>query len=496
VQPSLSRQQLIHLLEVGHESEQLDYKQECDLSNRKAAMEIAKDVAAMQVEGGHIVVGADDHGNPVPPGLSPEHQKLFDEATLRPKLAKWLPESFELRTAVHELDDCTFAIIYVAPSADGFCVFKDDGKYSDGGRDRFVFRKGEVFARHGTSSERWRQSDIDRIRQNMAASLKEQWRADLREDLTQLGIAHGAQRLIEGPAANFTWRLDTATFESATLELLRRNDDIPLQRFLNELAADAAPLVEGREWDELTTLVGRAISLAAQAITYQRRKWLNLALDAMSNIYRLGFDPSGYQRNDGKSEDLWLIVVEHLLALGALAVRKGDWEAVRAITVRPPGGSDDYYPTWLRHGLTMGARANKFGSGQNTKSLITMAAERAGSLPALRPDVSVEDERLTTSLCQFDILAAITIIGATGEVDTRGWYANFARFYTSRAEPVVKRLLEDPSMRAVIFPRSDEDLAAALREIDRMATNEGSRFSGWYGFDNATVGDFLAKHPP
>jgi hypothetical protein len=326
----------------------------------------------------------------------------------------------------------------------------------------------------------------------MAAASKEAWRTELRDDLAELGIARGAQRLIEGPAGNFTWRLDTAAFDAAALELFRRNDDIPLQRSLNEATADAADLLDNRKWDELATLVGRVTSLAAQAVTYHRREWFDRALKSLANIYRLGFAPNqGYSRSEGLGTDVWLLVLEHIIALGALAVRVEDWQAVRAITVQPPG-ADDYYTTWLRHGLTMAARANRFtGPDQRSKSLITMAAERAASMPALRPDIGVGDDQLITSMCQFDILAALAIIAATGTIDRRGWYTNFARFHSSRTEPAVTRLLTDSEMRAILFPRPDSELAAALREIDRAASNEGAMLNGWHGFDNPAVQRFL-----
>lgn len=496
VPPSVSREQLIHLLDLRHESETLDYKRECDLGDNATRTELAKDVAAMQVIGGHIVIGADDDGKPFRPGVTAEQVKWFDEARLRPILAKWLPEPLEIRTAIHAVADCTFALIHIAPNVHGFCVIRVDGTYPRAGRDHFVFRSGDVFARHGTSSERWRQSDIERIWRNVVAARKEAWRAELREDLAELGIARGAQRLIEGPAGNFTWRLDTAAFDAAALELFRRDDDIPLQRCLNEATADAARLIAARESDELATLVGRVTSIAAQAVSYHRPQWFDRALKALAKVYELGFAPShGHPRSDGQGTEVWLLVLEHIIALGALAVRAEDWQAVRSITVQPPG-ADDYYTTWLRHGLTMAARANLLtGPDQHSKSLITMAAERAASLPALRPDISVDDEQLITSMCQFDILAALAIIDATGSIDDRGWYTNFARFFTSRTEPAITRLLTDPDMRAVLFPRPDDELAAALREIDRMASSEGARFNGWHGFGSGAVRTLLNENP-
>lgn len=112
------------------------------------------------------------------------------------------------------------------------------------------------------------------------------------------------------------------------------------------------------------------------------------------------------------------------------------------------------------------------------KALVTRAVERIAELPSLRPDIAAEDQSVTSSICQFDILAVLAIIAATHDRSGGGWYPNFARFYTVRSEPAVQQLIKEADMRAVLFPLPNADLAAALREIDRMSRSEGSRFAG------------------
>lgn len=491
---SVTLEQLEYLLGLGHETQALDYKVSCDLGDRRAIVELAKDVASMQIDGGYIVVGADNAGVPAPPGIPDRDRQKFDEANLRPKLAPYLPEPFELHTAIHTIRDCTLAVIRVAPRPDGFCVFVKDGTYDDEkGRKQTVFRQGEVFARHGTSNERWRQSDVDRIRQNMASTLKESWWAEREEDQRRReGVTHGAQQVIYGPVTNYTWHIDAATFDAATLELFRANDDIPLRRLLNEASADATEAVAAGDIDELTTIIARVVAVAAQAITYRRPAWFNESLDSLSRIYRLGFDAQGYNRNTGISEDLWLIMIEHVLGLGALAVRRRDWNAVRALAVTPPGGAGESYASWLRHGLTMAARSRRL---DDAKSLVTRSAERVAEIPSLRPDISTEDNNVISSICQFDMLAVLTIIAASGSLSGSNWYPNFARFYSVRTEPAVQQLLSDADMRATLFPRPDNELAAALREVDRTSRSEGVRFSGWTGFGSAEVERLLKANP-
>ena len=253
-------------------------------------------------------------------------------------------------------------------------MFARDGTYDDvAGNPQIVFRQGEVFARHGTTNERWNQADIERVRKHIATAMKEAWWAEREEDQRRReAIAQGSAQVVARPLTNFTWRVDAATFDAATLELLRSNDDIPIRRLLNEAVADAGIAVRAGDFDDLTTIISRIVAIGAQAIAYQRPQWSNEALETLARIYRFGFDAHGHQRNDGTSEDLWLVILEHVLALGALATRKHDWEAVRALAITPPGGDSEYYASWLRHAFTMAARSQRL---DDAKPLVTRAAE-------------------------------------------------------------------------------------------------------------------------
>ena len=152
------------LLTIQSELDWLDYKQQCDLSSKRGVVEFAKDVGAMMITGGYIVIGADDNGRA---SGSVEHRQLFDPAIIHAKLARFLPRPFEIRCATHYRDGQYYVIIYVAPHPDGFCIFENDGGYGEGKTQAIIFRAGDVFARHGTRSERWNQRDIEGIKQRL-----------------------------------------------------------------------------------------------------------------------------------------------------------------------------------------------------------------------------------------------------------------------------------------------------------------------------------------
>lgn len=164
---SVDAEALARLLGFGGERDWLDYKSQCDLSSTRDLVEITKDIGALMITGGYIVVGADDHG--LPAG-EPAHLELFDPANVHAKVAKYIPKPFELRVAVQTHQHQLFAVIYVAPHPDGLCVFEHAGNYTEPGKGtRTVFRAGDVFARHGTASERWNQHDIETVKRRLAA---------------------------------------------------------------------------------------------------------------------------------------------------------------------------------------------------------------------------------------------------------------------------------------------------------------------------------------
>jgi len=51
-------------------------------------------------------------------------------------------------------------------------------------------------------------------------------------------------------------------------------------------------------------------------------------------------------------------------------------------------------------------------------------------------------------------------------------------------------------MRAAIFPETDQELALALSVLNHWARQAGFQYSGWFGFDDQTLLNFLQAHLP
>ena len=74
------------------------------------------------------MVGADDQGQVVS-NLTANQASLFDEARLRAKLKRYIAEPFDVRSSVHQVDGKNVALVYVAPSPMGWCIFNAEGTY-------------------------------------------------------------------------------------------------------------------------------------------------------------------------------------------------------------------------------------------------------------------------------------------------------------------------------------------------------------------------------
>jgi hypothetical protein len=460
----------------------------------------------MSVLGGFLVVGVDGKGHPTG-DLAPKHADLFDEARLRPKLLKWLPDSLEIYSQVHEVDGQPVALVYVAPNPAGCAYFRADGQYDQPGKPpKVVFRRGDVFYRDGTQSTRLDQHGHERVIQQRVARERSRWESEhaaiyqRRADELRAGTA--GHQVASGPAAEFNLALEVSVLTEAAVELLRADDDIPLRRLLRKAVPEARELFRSGDQDGVGRILDRLACLAAAFLDLGRREWFSRVIDAMVGIYGLGFEgvPPIVNEPPRAAAELWVAVIERVMALGSLAVRCQDWEAVSYVASRRNAGMDRYYASWIRHAVTMAARAGLLtqrpGSEALDVSLLSLARETTRRLPCLRPDVEAGDELILTGLTQFDFLVCLVAIAIGGNRPMGGvFYPNFAWFRSGRTQPIAERLLRDSTLRNTIYPDDDQQLALALHEIDRSAQREGRRFDGWEGYTEP-VKQFVSAHRP
>jgi len=242
---------------------------------------------------------------------------------------------------------------------------------------------------------------------------------------------------------------------------------------------------------------------------YEQQRWFDETVGALVQIYSDGASVEDFARFENMTSinptetgpQVWLLVIERVYGLGALAVRLRRWEAVKTLALQLPEKVDDYYGTWLRHALAMASRAQHLNERRGEQTVELNLLSRARTLveqsDCLRGDgIAANSDGVVTSLAEFDFLSTVAAIGATGDTSDNVFWPNFAQFRQERIQPVADQLVADGDLRRALFPGSDSELADALRSIERVAHQVGVRFLGFMSWERTPVAEFIQRHRP
>ena len=512
----VSYEKLRELLALQTEYPELDFKELIELDAPGGVVELAKDAGAMQVRGGYIVGGVDGHGKPTG-RMDKIDARRFDEASLRPALLRYLPEPLVIRSCRLDHDGHVVVLIYIGRNPLGCAIFHTDGEYEKDGRKVVTFRKGDVFWRAGTSSERLSQHGLQEIIEHRVEAEKAAWLEEQqlirRGEQADLQAAYESRRVAEAPLGALSFDLDAVALTAAALEAIRANDIIAVRHLLLDgLNRARSSITRGEIDTELADNLDKFACLASVFLTYDQPAWFERVVEILAEIYSLGYGDEdgrrlGYSSSINSTErapQVWLAVIERVLAIGALAVRQHNWAAVRTLSLQRPEKLDTYYGSWLRHGLTMASRAQHLveqkGDQKIQLSLLSLTRTIIDRLACLRPSDGLCPPQATTcspfriGLAQFDALSALAVIAAVRDVDDRSWYPNFARFRQDRVQPAFDRLIKNEEMRKILFPLGDTELAEALNAIAKQAHREAIMYDGFMGFDHTPVAEWLARN--
>lgn len=500
VDGTVSEDKLLELLAVQAEHAELDYKSYLDPTKQDDKVEFAKDVAAMQSlpQGGYLVIGADQRGQP-----TTEHGVIreadFDETKLRQAVDKFLPQPSGLTVAVHRLDGIDLALIYVAPRAEGFTVVQKHGQLLD---NTTVLRKGDVFVRHGTSSERWDQNDVQRILSYNARRARQAARAELAAD-SQQGLE--SARLAKAPLGAITWKLDEEHFSQALAEAARARDMAAVRAAMLPMAGDAELFYAAGDYEGLHALLDRVVAVPAIGLTFGFQDLLQEGIRLLERIYHLARASAPPHGQVGAAR-LWWSVVTRVEALGGLAVRLEDWETVKHLAGRPYSEDGGYtYSSWLRHGFVAASRATIIPTVADKPSggaLVAFAREHAGTVSALHPDfndatandggaTTSTHDRLLDSIVQFDLLWCVIAVALGAENDH---YPGFSMYDSSRSRPVLDLLASDLALREELLPgKTEDEWRSALKSVFERAFNQSAQYDRWWTNPSAKMSRFLGE---
>lgn len=492
--PRTDRAHLETLLEGRQETAILDFKAAFNPSNAKDRVELAKDLGAMlSTFGGHIVLGVDDKIGELTGDLDDADVRKFDASALRDRFKRWLPEPFDLRSDIHELEGHKVVVLYIAPHRDGFAAFVADGQYNgENDKSETTFRAGEVFCRHGATSERWNQHDFQAYRERIRDQERRRATEEFTDQLTTVLSESGrSSSLASGAASAFSWRLEPAAFVGAATELLRANDRIPITLMLRGTRGDITRMTRAPDEDpaDLDLVFDRLAELAALGVVLHDRELFSSSVEALTWAYNaIIIDDWGTTAQDlnVRSAKYWMSIIVRVMAVGGVAVRERDWFAIRFLADRHL--RDELSRTWLRHGMVMAGRARLLVEAHGRKrSLIAFADDVTHRMPLIAQDTSGDN---LDSLCQFDFLACVV-----AQRHNWRWYPNFSAYATRRGEPAAESLVNNINLRKNLDVVADDILADVLRKVSAAAEEQGQRFDGWHGYSSKAVQTFLHDNP-
>lgn len=479
------REKLDELLRAGEQTH-LDYKASIDWSSPKEKLSFVKDVVALsnRPQGGYLLVGVDDTGAPCTP-LGSVDRRRFDGATLGQVVRAYIEGQIEIHTQVHELDSGhEVVLVRIEGHRDGLPVpMAKDGQYpAEGGRSVHVFRTGDVVVREGSANVPLRHAHWPDLLSERDRQIREQAQRDAQALISQ--VVSQLQNQSSGNSASsapLALAMDESTFADAVVVNLEGGKDVRLRSFVAEAKAVA---MSSGDAAERALAIDRLSVVGAQAIFHERWPEATSILDALYDIY-LAIPQHAHGSADRQVE-----LVSRVYALGSLAVRQGAWELLPSVVERPvsvPPGGGYIYPSWLRHAQVEGSRAELWRKDQGGL-IISVARALLTDHPALRPDVPTStvppadalepNDVLLNSLCQFD-LAYCVMVTAKALGDSMG-YPSAASFYQERSNPMYARLAE-PKVRRLMMPEStDQAIAEAIAEVQKIAHRESLKYGAWW----------------
>lgn len=208
------------------EETHLDFKATVDFGNTKDCVEFVKDAVTManRPPGGYIVIGVDDSGSPCIPAGTLPNPSQFDGANLNQQVRRFIEGQTHIVSQIHESKGYDLVLVWIPHHRDGLPVpMKATGQYRDGnGRDRVLFREGDVLVREGPANvplryAHWRdilKDHDERIRADAEKTAQAMLRIFI--ERTQAASSH--------PPPPLLMDMDNDTFAAAVVDHLESTD--------------------------------------------------------------------------------------------------------------------------------------------------------------------------------------------------------------------------------------------------------------------------------
>ncbi|HIW47070.1 MAG TPA: ATP-binding protein [Candidatus Yaniella excrementigallinarum] len=486
-------EKLQELLRLGEQT-QLDFKVELDLRDRKHELDFVKDAVAManRPPGGYILVGITDDGKLPQRPWRIKNPQMFDGATLRDKIGKYIEADIEVVSQLHTINGSDVVVIAIFSTRTGLPVpMMTVGQYNQpNGRGRMktrtVFRPGEIFIRDGAGNVPVRYRDWPAILAKHNHQVKEAATSDVNSLMSKLADAMAGGGQVNVPLEPF---LADDALSSAIRANIRHGNRAELKIFLQNAREEIVQTTH-----PIKPLV-RLVGVGCEAMLADD---LELAVKTLETMYD-AFTSTAQSPNTVAAT----VVAAYLF--GAAAVRCGCWELIPQLVLRPFQRTPAHpqYSSWIRYGQIEASAHNQYpfssqlpndgGNDDDNGTMISEGLSWARNYSLLRPDVlhdfqlrhntSRTTDTLLNSLCQFDFLYAWLVNASARHHAGGGAYAASSAFKHWRTLPIIERTITNGEIRAKLFVDATErEIAQALRTTYHHAEQVSNRekyFTGW-----------------
>lgn len=317
---------------------------------------------------------------------------------------------------------------------------------------------------------------------------------DRLEEMIRSAVGGGLSR--ERPALR--WSLEDEAFEDVLAATLQADDDIALRRFLQRCVSDWKTSVEASDGSTTSAeqILDRLICFAANAIRWDRLTWVEMALEAVENLFAVVLTEHGTARSDlvEPGHRLLMAIIDRILGLGTVAVDEKAWSLIPQLVMRKPLHLPSTYTNWVRFTTTLAERASEGQASTGaSRAYLEHTIEATAKMPCLNPDAPV-DEPFRTRIVSFDALATITAWHRAVDLGGYPYYPWHRAYEGSRYEHALVELINNDRLRSVVFPDTDAALAGLLLRLEEISRTEMGRYGGGgWRYTDPTVLAFVAS---
>lgn len=523
VDGNIPADKLLQLIRHNAEEDFLDYKLRYDHKDTEQKVELVRDLVSMaNTQGGYIVIGVAENKEVgtgfIPVGIDEECQRGLDITKIFDQLAPFIVPRLDIRLTIYslpELENNTFALIYVAQGTELPIIFEQDGSFQGKKGTKTKFHKGDIYVRRGAASVRADQNDVRRFVSLIRRREKESWTEDI------LGLTNLAQQieavlaLFSGQANPELQRLysltfddamfyvDDATFYQHILKLLETGNVIGVSQYLEEalptfvahvsanLSSDDVELERVKD-NKLAPILDCITVVAAVAVKYDRTEFFSNAVDKLYEVLRRVSDlsfptPEGPDFHYGANW-VWKEIIARVYALGALLVREKRYLWMPEVSLKKMGMGTITY-SWMRFAGIMLSRARQL----DVPSLCPLGISFIQESPLFSRLFGQNEDEITDFMCQFDFLQSVHVLHAGMNA-----YPSFGAYYNYRTVPIVRELIRDTPARQALQGISDQELAQIIDWLDEKAASAFFNFAGWDRGEwmDPSIDEFLDKNLP